>query len=72
MYNNKAEHAVQSYATGVGAWGLGTMGYIFYTIRWSYDCWYGSKRWEENNQLKTNLRWLTGGEGEGGEEGDQK
>ena len=29
MKINKAEHAVQSYAAGVGAWGPGAMGYIY-------------------------------------------
>ena len=60
---NKAEHAVQSYAAGVGglgALGPGDMGYGLYLQYADHMAElhgpYWSKRREEKNQLKTNLR----------------
>ena len=56
--SNKAEHAVQSYAAGIG--GLGALGYglyLQYADRMTeLHCPYWRKRQEEKNQLTTNLR----------------
>ena len=56
--NNKAEHAVQSYAAGVGglrAWGYGPFLQNVDHMT-ELHCPYWRKRWGKKNQLTTNLR----------------